>query len=118
MQNVPYGYELKGGKLVAKPGAEKVVKLTYSLTSLGLDERDITHLLNKHGVPKKDIDDYNIDDHLHEIYLSAYKLKLFNVIGEVEEAFESVHALLPDEQQTEFRKKTDEIMSAIQKILK
>ena len=109
---------LKTKKLVIKPGAEKVVKLTYSLTSLGLNERDITHLLNKHGVPKKDIGDYNINDHLHEIYLSAYKLKLFNVIGEVEESFESVHALLPDEQQIEYRKKTDEIMNAIQKIVK
>ncbi|MEB4780851.1 hypothetical protein P5G60_03555 [Paenibacillus jamilae] len=117
MRNVPYGYEMKDGKLVAKPEEAKVVKLTYTLSGFGLNEQDITHLLDQH-VPKETKEGYNLDDHLHDIYLSAYKLKLFNAIGEVEEAFESVHASLPDEQQTELRNKTDELMNAIQKIVK
>lgn len=116
--NIPYGYELKDGKLVVLPGAEKVVKLTYSLTGLGLNERDIAHLLNKHDAPKTELKDYNLDDHIHEIYLSAYKLKLTNVINEFEESTEHIHTLLDDKHYDEFRKSTEEILSAVRNIIK
>jgi exonuclease III len=96
----------------------KVVKLTYNLSGIGLSEQDIAELLNKHGVPKTDIGDYNIDDHLSDIYLSAYKLKLTKVINEFEESTEHIHTLLDDKHYDEFRKNTDEILSTVRNIIK
>ncbi|MGG4217261.1 hypothetical protein ABEW32_03405 [Paenibacillus jamilae] len=95
----------------------KVVKLTYNLSEIGLSEQDIAELLNKHGVPKTELKDYNLDDHIHEIYLSAYKLKLTNVINEFEESTEHIHTLL-DDKHDEFRKNTDEILNTVRNIIK
>ncbi|WP_318626929.1 hypothetical protein [Paenibacillus polymyxa] len=69
----------------------KVVKLTYNLGGIGLSEQDIAELLNKHGVPKTERGTYNLDDHLCDIYLSAYKLKLSKVINEFEESAEHTY---------------------------
>ncbi|WP_029516250.1 hypothetical protein [Paenibacillus polymyxa] len=96
----------------------KVVKLTYNLSGIGLSEQDIEELLNKHGVPKTELKDYNLDDHIHEIYLSAYKLKLSKVINEFEESTEHIHTLLDDKHYDEFRKNTDEILGAVRNIIK
>ncbi|WDM22601.1 hypothetical protein [Paenibacillus polymyxa] len=96
----------------------QVVKLTYNLSGIGLSEQDIEELLNKHGVPKAEQGPYNLDDHLSDIYLSAYKLKLSKVINEFEESTEHIHTLLDDKHYDEFRKNTDQILNAVRNIIK
>ncbi|MEK5085869.1 lipase chaperone [Paenibacillus sp. FSL M8-0228] len=96
----------------------KVIKLTYNLSEIGLSEQDIAELLNKHGVPKTEQGTYNLDDHLSDIYLSAYKLKLSKVINEFEESTEHIHTLLDDKHYDEFRKSTEGILNAVRNIIK